>query len=201
MTNAIISFENVFFSFREKEIFNDLNLSIQQGDFLWIKGNNGVGKTSLLRLILDFHSPQIGNIIRSPNLRFGWAPAVDNSFFPRLTGQENLRFFYDLSSSKGNFDLKLNSPVVHDILKTPFYKMSSGMKQILILLRSLILNPDVILWDEPFRSLDQDHQNISLEILHELHLQKKTIILTSHLENMLIRFPVRQLTISERMLA
>lgn len=201
MTNEIINFNNVFFSFQEKEIFNGLNLSIQQGDFLWIKGNNGSGKTSLLRLILDFHSPQMGNIIRSPNLSFGWAPAVDNSFFPRLNGQENLRFFYGLSSLKGNFELKFHSPVVQDILRTPFYKMSSGMKQILILLRSLILNPDVILWDEPLRSLDQDHQNFSFELLKELHHQKKTIILTSHLENMLINFPVRQLTISERLLA
>lgn len=201
MTSEIISFENVSFSFKEKAIFNGLNLSIKQGDFLWIKGNNGSGKTSLLRLILDFHSPKEGKITRSPNLSFGWAPAVDNSFFPRLTGQENLRFFYDLSSSKRNFELKLNSPVLHDILKTPFYKMSSGMKQILILLRSLILNPDVILWDEPLRSLDQDHQNISFELLNELHNQNKTIILTSHLENTLMNFPVKKLTISERMLA
>lgn len=198
MPNQLIIFENVSFSFKEKEIFNNLNLSINKGEFLWIKGNNGIGKTSLLRLILDFHSPNLGKIIRTPGLSVGWAPAVDNSFFPRLTGRENLQFFYELSSLPGNFELILKSEVVKDILKTPFYKMSSGMKQILVLSRSLILNPDLILWDEPFRSLDHEHQNISFDLLKELQQQKKTVILTSHLENAFTDFPIKTFTIKEK---
>lgn len=183
MANPIITFENVSFSFKNKDIFNNLNFTFAQGESYWIKGNNGSGKTSLLRLIMDFHSPQVGQIIKLPQLIMGWAPAVDNSFFPRLTGKENLQFFFELSGKRRQLEIQLKSEIISEILKTPFYKMSSGMKQILILLRSVLMNPDLILWDEPFRSLDQEHILLSLELLKNLHHQNKTIILTSHLEN------------------
>lgn len=197
MTTPIINFNEVSFSFKQKEIFKDLNLSIEQGEILWIKGDNGQGKTTLLRLILNFHSPIKGDLFLNPGLKIGWAPSVDNSFFPRLTGKENLDFFYELSDPKEKFNLKINSNVTEEILKTPFYKMSSGMKQLLILLRSLLLNPDLVLWDEPFRSLDLKHQEIVHSLISAMHQEKKTIIFTTHLDYEFNNLPVRKLCIKE----
>ena len=198
----MIEFKDVHFGFSNLPIFQNLNVCIPPGGIVWIQGGNGGGKTTFLRLILDFLRPQSGKISITKGTRFGWGPAVDNSFFPRINGEENLKFFLSLANQVNAFAGRLDfyfqkDELVDRILKTRFYQMSSGMKQILILMRAMMANPDFILLDEPMRGLDQQHQILFLNLISKLTEAKKTVIITSHLPLMIEMSQIRVLKIND----
>lgn len=176
----MISLEKVSFSYAQKKIFEDVNLAVSPGDFLWIKGRNGTGKTTLLRILLDFIKPSEGRVEIKKDLRIGWVPATDSGFFPRLTGLENLIFFAVLSGRELAIPQGLESDFCREVLSTPFQKMSSGMKQFLMLLRAGIDDPDLYLLDEPLRGLDNQNRDLILGHLDKLKASGKTIIMTGH---------------------
>ncbi len=197
----MIQFNQVSFSFPQKKIFTDLNLQIASGDFIWIRGRNGSGKTTLLRLMIDLLRPQNGSIQRKTDLKTGWMPASDGSFFPRLTGLENLNFFNVISPDEMKLPTFLETEYGREILNTPFFKMSSGMKQMLLLARAELSTPELIILDEPFRSLDESNRKILTEILLKKNQSGMTIIYTSHEDALPASAPVKKWEIKDHALS
>jgi ABC-2 type transport system ATP-binding protein len=146
-----------------------ISLQLRSGEAVALLGTNGAGKTTLLRILATLLLPTRGtarvagcDAVREPGAvrrHLGYHAGSDLGFYPRLTGRENLRFFGRLNhltdsylrtriaSAAEQFDLA-------DALDRQVRTLSAGTIQRLSLLRALLHQPQILLLDEPTRSLD-----------------------------------------------
>ncbi|MBU3594023.1 cytochrome c biogenesis heme-transporting ATPase CcmA [Polynucleobacter sp. 71A-WALBACH] len=176
----------------ERELFSGLNFQISKGQCLHIRGENGVGKTSLLRLLTGLASPESGEILwnsrsikkeaseyRSKLLFLGHRDALKED----LSALENLRMYaaidgitlseQDTFSSLWRFGLKGREDL-------PVNCLSAGQKKRVLMARMLTRRAQVWILDEPFNALDT-HAVQELQALIAEHLEDDgLVVLTSH---------------------
>lgn len=207
---SLVEIQNMNRNFgKDLILFNNLNLTIDEGDKLALVGANGSGKTTLLKLIAGLMLPTEGNIVvnglntadqqKQIHNLVGWVPADENSFFPRLNGEENLQAFLKHRIPKGELQGKLHEfslePVAGKVLKTPYYLASRGMKQILNLMRALFLQPKILLLDEPSIGLDKAHRDLFLELLKK----DLTLVIASHNTSFLSEICTREFNLGDHL--
>ena len=195
----LIRAENIFVIRDKKEILKDINLEILSNDFVTIIGPNGAGKSMLLKCLLGFFKPEKGMISRSSDLKPSYVPQnfiVDKSI--PISAYDFIKLNKEVTDEEINkisieFNIKflLNKQIAH---------MSGGEIQKILIARSLIENPNLLILDEPTQNLDVTAQlnfykllnqiftnrNISiLMVSHDLHMvmssTKKVICLSNHI--------------------
>ena len=189
--NLII--ESLNFSYRNEEVFKNLNLNFKSGVLNLISGPSGSGKTTLLNLIAGLEKPSSGliildDIIQSNNDKFvepenrniGFV-FQDFALFPHLNVKQNIEF-----SRKGNEDLfnklinRLN--IASHLSKYP-HELSGGQQQRVSIARALFSEPKILLIDEPISNQDKNNKTEIIEIISEFIKEKEIIcILVSHEE-------------------
>lgn len=169
---------NLSFSRNETKIFENLNLSLNTKKIIQIKGRNGSGKTTFLKVILNILEPESGEIIwKGKNIKkniFDFYNQttfiMDNNTSTReLSVQDNINFWKGLSSSKLNNDeiFKLLKKLdIEKYYKTKVMFLSSGERKKLELLRLILEQKKLWVLDEPFNHLD----DLSIEILNQTFL-------------------------------
>jgi ABC-type multidrug transport system ATPase subunit len=146
-----------------------ISFQVKRGEAVALLGTNGAGKTTLLRILATLLLPTKGTAViagfdsvrNSAEVRrcLGYHAGSDLGFYSRLTGRENLRFFGRLNHLSDSL-LRSRIPAlakrfqIEDALDRQLRTLSSGTIQRLSLLRAMIHEPDVLLLDEPTRSLD-----------------------------------------------
>ncbi len=201
----LIEFKGLTKLFRTEEVetaaVSDLNLKIQRGDFVAIMGPSGCGKSSLLNILgmLDnstsgtyiFNGEDISrysegqlSTIRKKNIGF-----VFQSFnlIDELTIRENIELpllYQKLPADEINRRVdavleKLN--ISHRASHRP-YQLSGGQQQRVAVARALVIDPQVILADEPTGNLDTKHGEEVMEMLRELNEKGTTIVMVTHSE-------------------
>lgn len=174
-------------SYNKKTILNSLNFSIKDGEFLSILGPSGCGKTTLLKLLIGIEKPTKGKIYKN-NLdittldasKRGIGIVFQNyALFPNMTVLENVQYALNLklknkdkSKEKAIETLELVNMVEH-INKYP-HQLSGGQQQRVAIARTLSLNPDVILFDEPMSALDADNRLVLRKELKKIQKRFKT---------------------------
>lgn len=195
LENKIIAIENVWLSYTDKNILEDINLDIYQGDFLLITGPNGGGKTSLLRTILRLQSPTKGQITffrqgePVSSLDMGYLPQKNSidSRFP-ITVEEVVASGLMGNTQKGNtkFDSKKEIDEMLDLMgitalrNKPIGVLSGGQLQRSLFGRALISKPEMLILDEPASYIDSQFGNRMFEILRDLSSNGTTIMMVSH---------------------
>lgn len=195
LENKIIAIENVWLSYTDKNILEDINLDIYQGDFLLITGPNGGGKTSLLRTILRLQSPTKGQITffrqgePVSSLDMGYLPQKNSidSRFP-ITVEEVVASGLMGNPQKGNtkFDSKKEIDEMLDLMgitalrNKPIGVLSGGQLQRSLFGRALISKPEMLILDEPASYIDRQFGNRMFEILRDLSSNGTTIMMVSH---------------------
>ena len=195
LENKIIAIENVWLSYTDKNILEDINLDIYQGDFLLITGPNGGGKTSLLRTILRLQSPTKGrsSLFRQgepvSSLDMGYLPQKNSidSRFP-ITVEEVVASGLMGNTQKGNtkFDSKKEIDEMLDLMgltalrNKPIGVLSGGQLQRSLFGRALISKPEMLILDEPASYIDRQFGNRMFEILRDLSSNGTTIMMVSH---------------------
>ena len=185
LENKIIAIENVWLSYTDKNILEDINLDIYQGDFLLITGPNGGGKTSLLRTILRLQSPTKGRIsfFRQgepvSSLDMGYLPQKNSidSRFP-ITVEEVVASGLMGNTQKGN--TKFDSKKEIDEMLDRMGVLSGGQLQRSLFGRALISKPEMLILDEPASYIDRQFGNRMFEILRDLSSNGTTIMMVSH---------------------
>lgn len=175
-----IEIKNLSHQFGDKQVLNNIQAKFTLGGIVAIKGINGSGKTTFLRILSTLLSPTQGEVhfqgrdlTKSPMAfrpLIGWMPSSDRSWFMHLTGWENLRFIASLVEEEGStLNQKVDDwgdfPLFREALNTPLYKASTGMRHLLSIFRTQLGKPRLVVLDEPFRSLDPD---LSVEVLQRL---------------------------------
>ena len=171
----------------------DVSFSLERGKILGILGPNGAGKTTLLKIISTLILPDKGSISVNGHYRedeikssVGLVIEEERSFYWQLTGKQNLEFFaamygLDKKTAKDRID-GLFGLFGIDYAEKRFGKYSTGMKRRFALMRGLIHDPQLLLLDEPTRSLDHttalELRNFIKEKL--VGREGKTAIFTTH---------------------
>ncbi|HCL57030.1 MAG TPA: hypothetical protein DHW82_08505 [Spirochaetia bacterium] len=191
----IIEIKNLFFSYEEALILEDISIDIMKNDFIVFIGPNGGGKTTLLRLLLGFIKPDKGSIaIFSKNpvqarIKMGYVPQYSEfdkefpitvidvvlggllkttSFFPRFKKEE-----------KEKAEEIMKKLEILPFGKKRFGELSGGQKQRVLIARALVSSPEILILDEPTASVDPTVEKEVYEILKDLN-KDLTVILVSH---------------------
>lgn len=168
---------------------NNINLSIQKGEVFGLLGPNGAGKTTLISILTTLIQPTSGSafidgidVVKSPKLiKPKIALMLDfKLLYNRITAYDNLKFFCKLYKVP-NYREKINS-IVEDFgmgkwLNQYVSNFSMGMKMKLALCRTLLIERDILLLDEPTLGLDINSKSFIIKKLKE---SNSTIFLTSH---------------------
>ncbi|MFD2639986.1 ABC transporter ATP-binding protein [Piscibacillus salipiscarius] len=173
-----------------------VSFSVESGEVVGLLGENGAGKTTLLRAIATLVQPTEGVIrvanydtLKNPNeikKKIGVLFGGETGLYNRLTARENLEYFgalYNLSQheTKVRIDELSRMFGMRDYLDRKVEGFSKGMRQKLAIARTIIHQPDIILFDEPTTGLDITAANVFRQLVHQLKQQGKTIIFSSHI--------------------
>ena len=191
----ILHFENISLNYHSKtdEIAAVRNLSFQvyDGEFVSIIGPSGCGKTTILSMISGILPPTNGTIridgvpVKGPSKAIGYMLQKDQ-LFPWRSIYQNVIIGLEIQRKKTPEALA----VADDLLKKYGLwefrnkypnELSGGMKQRVALIRTLVLNPKILLLDEPFSALDyQTRLNVTNDVYDIIKTEKKTAVLITH---------------------
>ncbi len=166
-----------------------MNVELLRGDYLGIVGPNGAGKSTLLLGMLGVLSVQEGVIHRQPDLRVGYVPqrtALDD-IFP-LTARDIVRMGHELAASCSHapedIERVLNRVGLEKLGDRRFAELSGGQKQRVLLARALVVDPELLILDEPTNGLDFPSEIAIMALVDELHRQGRSIVLVTHQLNL-----------------
>lgn len=162
MNQPILTCRNICFSYHnltgETRALNNISFQINQGEFVAIVGPSGCGKSTLLSMIAGLTEPESGEIILSDQNRIGYMLQQDHLFEWRTIMQNILlgpEINKTLTAEKEALALKLlNDYGLYKFRNKKPGELSGGMKQRAALIRTMIMEPDLLLLDEPFSALD-----------------------------------------------
>lgn len=169
----------------------DLRFEVRPGEVLGLLGPNGAGKTTTVRLLAGLLAPSAGDalvaghsVARAPEKvrpRVGVVPE-NPGFYKRLTVRRNLRFFAELYGVRDprRVEEALARVGLEERAEEPVATLSKGLRQRLALARALVHDPPVLLLDEPTSGLDPEAAKEVRDLLAELSLAHRAILLCTH---------------------
>lgn len=182
-----IVLEHVSFAFptRPEPVLQEVDLDIQEGEFVVLLGPSGCGKSTILNLVAGFEQPQSGRISSQGRQIAGPAPDRGIVFqqpllYPWLTVRENVCFGPRMNGSRGyeaRADQLLSQMGLRHYADARIWELSGGMRQRVALARAWIMQPGILLMDEPFGALDAQTRSQMQELLLQTWVQEKTTIL------------------------
>ena len=189
-----LEIKNLTKVYDNKTILNNINFHVNDGEFLSILGPSGCGKTTLLKILVGIENPTAGMILKNDknitNLdssKRGMGMVFQNyALFPNMTVLENVMYGLNLKiknkiKAKEESIKMLKMINMDEHMNKHPHELSGGQQQRVAIARTLVLNPDIILFDEPMSALDADNR---LHLRRELkNIQKKfktTMIYITH---------------------
>ncbi|MSV26605.1 MAG: ABC transporter ATP-binding protein [Nitrosarchaeum sp.] len=170
---------------------DDVNLKIEDGEFICLVGPSGCGKSTFLRIIAGLETPDEGEILFDGKPVTSTGPErilvfQEGALFPWLKVQDNVEFGLKMAGVSKVKRAEISKRYLDMMQLTKFadsytYQLSTGMKQRVAIARAFVMDPDVLLMDEPFAALDPQTRDL---LLVEMQLiwkkTKKTIIFVTH---------------------
>lgn len=192
MKKHSIAVSDLCFSYQKNHLLENVNFEITSGEFIGIMGPNGGGKTTLLKLLMGFLTPQSGTVRvfdKPPNearLKIGYVPQVHHTDrdFPItvlelvLLGALSKKIFYP-SDAKTKAEALMEELGLISYKNHPFSSLSGGLAQRALLARALLSDPALLILDEPLANIDAHSSKAIMDRLESLK-GEKTILMVTH---------------------
>lgn len=182
-----------------KRVVNNLSFSVENGEYLCIVGENGTGKSTLLKGILGIIKPVSGSInfcCRRHRTSIGYLPqqqAVQHDFpasvkevvMSGFAGKTRLPWFSKAMKQKALNNLNMLG--IKELISQPFSELSGGQQQRVLLARALCATEDLLLLDEPVNALDPNAAKEMYSVIKGLNESGMTVIMISHDINLAVK--------------
>ena len=216
MNNNIISLEGVDIRQMNHQVFSNITLKIENGEFIYLIGETGSGKSSLLKALYGELKVDAGNItvadIDLTKIKQKEIPTLRRKLgivfqdFQLLTDRNvfnNLEFVLKATGWKNKAEIKARIDEVLDSVhlsgikdKMP-YELSVGEQQRAAIARALLNHPELILADEPTGNLDPEKSEKIIELLKEINAKGTTILIATHDYSILKKYSARTIKCAE----
>jgi cell division transport system ATP-binding protein len=208
MQNAIVTLDNATIINENNVIFSSINFKVNAGEFIFLIGKTGAGKSSLLKVlygdltlesgkgsivgfdITELKDKQIPMLRRKIGVVF-----QDFKLLPDRTIFENLSFVLKATGWKEKSKIKARVIEVLNLVnispetqKYPF-ELSGGEQQRVAIARALLNEPELIIADEPTGNLDPETSQEIMQLFRKLHSEGISVIMATHDYNMIVKFP------------
>jgi cell division transport system ATP-binding protein len=212
MSQSILSLRNATIYQEGKTILSDVNLEVKQGEFIYVIGKTGSGKSSLLKtLYADLELKEgAGHIVDFDlaTLKEDDIPFLrrkigivfqDFKLLPDRTVKDNMLFVLKATGWTDNnemlqkIDEVLDKVGMKDFANKMPHQLSGGEQQRVAIARALLNDPELILADEPTGNLDPQTSAEVLEVLRKINENGKTIVMSTHDYALLVKFPFKTL--------
>jgi len=190
----ILRVENLSKKFKAKTVLEEVSFDVTRGEFLSLLGPSGCGKTTILRMLIGIEKPTSGRILKDGKDITDAAPKDRNigivfqnySLFPNMDVYHNIAYaLQSRKTEKEEINRKVREIIETVGLEEHIYKkprqLSGGQQQRVAIARTLVLNPDIILFDEPMSALDAEIKVVLRQQLKEIQKKLKiTMIYVTH---------------------
>jgi len=195
MDEAILEIIDLKKNYGSKSVLNGVSFRVKSGEIIGYIGPNGAGKSTTVKIMLGIEDDYSGKVkifgqdISDGSIlykrKIGYVPEIAE-VYDNLTGQEYLSFIgemygldFDLASEKAKSLMELFG--IGEVYHSRIASYSKGMRQKLLIISSLLHNPDLLFFDEPINGLDANSVMIFKEIMTQLAEHGKTIFYSSHI--------------------
>lgn len=195
---TVIRLVNISKKFKNKELYNNVNLTINKGECVGFVGANGTGKSVLFQIIVGLLTADEGEVfvnekrIGDNGVDFPKSVGIlinEPGYIECYTGYKNLLMLAQIQGIIGEKEIKDTMRIVglNPDDKTPVKKYSMGMKQKLGIVQAIMEKQEIIILDEPYNALDYQTNMELTSLLLNLKDEGRTILLTSHQQDYLHR--------------
>ena len=189
-SNIAVSVQNVSKDFGQERVLKSVSRDFEKGKIHGIVGNNGSGKTVLMKCICGFLLPTEGKVIvngkyvgRDVDFPHDLGIIIETpGFLPNMTGVKNLEILASLNKKIGLAEIAdtIRRVGLDPHMKKPVGKYSLGMRQRLGIAQAIMENPNLLILDEPLNGLDKHGVREMRDLIKGLKADGKTILLASH---------------------
>ena len=217
MSNPIINIEGVDLHQRNYKVFSNITLKIEKGEFLYLIGETGSGKSSLLKALYGELAVDTGNLsitdIDLTKIKQKEIPTLrrklgivfqDFQLLTDRTVEENLSFVLKATGWKNKkeisdrIDEALESVHLNGVKDKMPYELSGGEQQRAAIARALLNHPEIILADEPTGNLDPEKSEKIIELLKEINAKGTTILIATHDYSIIKKYNARTIKCGEQ---
>jgi ABC-2 type transport system ATP-binding protein len=195
MEDIILEIKDLKKSYGSKSVLNGVSFQVKRGEIIGYIGPNGAGKSTTVKIMLGIEDGYSGGVkIFGQDIldgkidykrKIGYVPEIAE-VYDNLTGHEYLTFIgelYGIDSNLASYKAKTLMELfgIGEVYYSRIASYSKGMRQKLLIISSLLHNPDLLFFDEPINGLDANSVMIFKEIMAQLAVQGKTIFYSSHI--------------------
>ena len=212
--NPILELDNICFSYNnEKQILKNVSFKINKGDMAAIVGRNGAGKSTISKLVCGFYKPTSGRIlfdgkdmvdytIKERSEKIGFVMQNPNQMISKTMVYDEVAFGLKIrglsdSEIKERVEETLRICGLYGYRNWPISALSFGQKKRVTIASILVLNPDILILDEPTAGQDFKHYTEIMEFLVDLNKKGVTILMVTHDMHLMLEYTNKVIVLSE----
>ena len=183
MNIPIIKIKNLVKKYDDRVIFDNVSLNIMKGESIALTGNNGMGKSTLIKALCGLTSINSGEIIRDKNPKFNYIPEKFSQL--NIKAGEYIKLIGEIEGiSKDNLLKKTNYFYkefnLEKMINISMKNLSKGTLQKISVIQAFLSKPDILLLDEPLSGQDSESQKMFIKMVKELIKDDVTVIMSCH---------------------
>jgi len=190
----VVEVSRVSKSFKGVKVVDSVSFNIGQGEIFGMVGPNGAGKTTTIRMLMDIIKPDSGeikilgeHINEGTKNRIGHLPE-ERGLYKKLTVSQSLSYLASLKNMKKRLATERAEELLKRVNMLPhkdkkIEELSHGMGQLIQFVATILHDPELVVFDEPFAALDPVNTQLLKELILELRSQGKSVILSTHMMN------------------